>query len=115
MAKVIEREIIYDPLPSQERFHDSEARFKGFSGPVGSGKSRALCQEAIRLSYINAGRVGLIGAPTYPMLRDATQESLLEVLDSNDVPYEHRKAENLLILTDTGSKILFRPVDNQER
>jgi len=61
------REIAYDPLVSQKRFHDSTARFKGFSGPIGSGKSQALCQEAIKLSYLNPGRTGLVGAPTYPV------------------------------------------------
>jgi hypothetical protein len=50
------------------------ARFKGFSGPIGSGKSAALCHEAIKLSYINAGRMGLIGAPTYPT--DTNQTAL---------------------------------------
>ena len=59
------REIEYHPLESQQKFHHSEARFKGFSGPIGSGKSAALCHEAIKLSYVNAGRTGLIGAPTY--------------------------------------------------
>ncbi len=63
-----ERRIAYQALPSQRKFHESTARFKGFSGPIGSGKSQALCQEAIRLCYLNPGRVGLIGAPTYPML-----------------------------------------------
>ena len=61
------REIEYSPLPSQREFHCSRARFKGFSGPIGSGKSQALCQEAIRLSYLNPGRQGLIGAPTYSL------------------------------------------------
>jgi hypothetical protein len=61
------RVIEYSPLPSQRKFHGSTARFKGFSGPIGSGKSQALCQEAIRLSYLNAGRQGLIGAPTYSL------------------------------------------------
>jgi hypothetical protein len=61
------REIDYSPLPSQRRFHSSTARFKGFSGPIGSGKSQALCHEAIRLSYLNPGRQGLIGAPTYSL------------------------------------------------
>jgi len=37
----------------------------------------------IKLSYINAGRVGLIGAPTYPMLRDATLATLFDILDAN--------------------------------
>ncbi len=70
------RDISYDPLPSQKKFHALENRFKGFSGPIGSGKSQALCQEAIRMSYMNPGRLGLLGAPTYPMLRDATQAAL---------------------------------------
>ena len=51
-------EIDYVPLPSQRKFHSSSARFKGFSGPIGSGKSQALCQEAIRLSYLNPGAAG---------------------------------------------------------
>ena len=61
------RVIDYRPLPSQCKFHGSRARFKGFSGPIGSGKSQALCQEAIRLSYLNPGRQGLVGAPTYAL------------------------------------------------
>ena len=109
-----ERRIAYSPLESQRRFHESGARFKGFSGPIGSGKSQALCQEAIRLSYLNAGRLGLMGAPTYPMLRDATQAALLEVLDGNDIPYDQNKAENSLTMKDTGSRILFRPVEEFE-
>jgi phage terminase large subunit len=105
----------YDPLPSQKAFHASNARFKGFSGPIGSGKSQALCQEAIRLSYMNPGRLGLLGAPTYPMLRDATQAILFEILNANEVPFEHNKAENTLVMKHTGSRILFRPVDEFER
>jgi hypothetical protein len=112
---VLDRRITYDALPSQKAFHKSRARFKGFSGPIGSGKSQALCQEAIRLSYLNPGRMGLLGAPTYPMLRDATQPSLFEILDTNSIPYDHNKAENTLIMKDTGSRIVFRPVDDFER
>jgi hypothetical protein len=112
---LIQREIAYQPLPSQQKFHASEARFKGFSGPIGSGKSQALCQEAIRLGYINSGRTGLIGAPTYPMLRDATLQALLGVLERNRIPFDYNKAENVLRLRDTGSKILFRAVDEFER
>ncbi|MCZ2076805.1 MAG: hypothetical protein HUU41_08845 [Bryobacteraceae bacterium] len=109
------RRIEYQALPSQARFHASRARFKGFSGPIGSGKSQALCQEAIKLTYLNPGRLGLIGAPTYPMLRDATQVTLLEILGRNKIPYEINKSENVLLLKDTGSRIVFRAVDDFER
>ncbi len=109
------RGIVYDPLPSQKKFHESWARFKGFSGPVGSGKSQALCQEAIRLSYVNPGRQGLIGAPTYPMLRDATLTAMLATLDENAIPYEYNKAENVLTFLETKSKAVFRSVDDFEK
>jgi hypothetical protein len=109
------REIIYDALPSQKLFHEVTTVYKGFSGPIGSGKSMALCQEAIRLSYLNPGRMGLLGAPTVPMLREATQATLFEILESNQIPYEHNKAENTLVMLDTNSKIVFRPVDEYER
>ncbi len=109
------REIEYSPLPSQKRFHESAARFKGFSGPIGSGKSQALCQEALKLSYQNPGRTGLMGAPTYPMLRDATQAAFLDILERNGIRHELNRAENFLVLRETKSKILFRAVEDFER
>src|ERR1700722_17000987 len=109
------RGIKYSPLPSQKLFHNSQARFKGFSGPIGSGKSAALCQEAIRLTYLNPGRTGLIGAPTYPMLRDSTLAALIETLSDNEIPFELNKAEMVLTMQHTGSRILLRAVDEFER
>lgn len=105
----------HNVLPSQRSFLECTARFKGFSGPIASGKTQALCLEAIKLAYVNYGRLGLIGAPTYPMLRDATQTSLFALLDSTKVPYEYSKAENMLRLTEPGSSIIFRPVDDFDR
>jgi hypothetical protein len=67
------------------------------------------------MAYVNAGRTGLIGAPTYPMLRDATLASLLEILHENEIPYEHNKAENVLVFRETRSRVLFRSVDEFER
>ena len=74
-----------------------------------------MCQEAIRLSYLNPGRQGLIGAPTYPMLRDATLTSFLEVVRTNRIPHELNKSELILVMKDTGSRIYFRAVDDFER
>ena len=114
-GKKKELQITYGQLPSQKLFHDLTHRFKGFSGPIGSGKSQALCQEAIRMAYMNPGRTGLIGAPTYPMLRDATQATLFEILEANEIRYEHSKGENTLLFKDTRSRVLFRPVEEFER
>jgi phage terminase large subunit len=97
------------------KFHDSTARFKGFSGPIGSGKSAALCQEALRMTYVNAGRTGLIGAPTYPMLRDSTLASLMETLEDNNIPFELNKSDYVLTMKDSKSRILLRSLDDFER
>jgi Terminase large subunit, T4likevirus-type, N-terminal/Terminase RNaseH-like domain len=114
-CEIVNRKIAYRPLPSQRRFHESTARFKGFSGPIGSGKSQALCQEAIKLSYQNPGRSGLIGAPTYPMLRDATAAALMDVLVQNKIGFDYNRAENQLVIKETRSKIMFRAVEEFER
>jgi hypothetical protein len=103
------------PFDWQVAFHQSPVMFKGFSGPVGSGKSQALCYEALNLAYENPGRTGVIGAPTYPMLRDSTLTSFRELLEENEVPYRQHKSENTITITEPNSKILFRALDNFER
>lgn len=113
--RVVERNLGYRLLPSQKTFHESKARFKGFSGPVGSGKTQALCAEAVRLAYRNHGRTGLIGAPTYPMLRDATIASLTEYLESLGIEFTVNRGENYLVIPEVGSRILFRAVEEFER
>lgn len=105
----------YSPLPSQHKFHATRKRYKGFSGPIGSGKSLALSHEAIRLGYANVGRWGLIGAPTYPMLRDSTQRAVIEVLIAEGIRFEQNKADNWIELQDCKSRILFRSLDAYER
>ena len=103
---------IYRP---QEAFHGSDSRFKGFSGPVGTGKSAALCYESIRAAYCNIGRTGLIGAPTYPMLRDATIVTFSDLCESSGLPFRLNKSTSTITMTDVGSRILFRSLDDFER
>jgi hypothetical protein len=103
------------PLPSQERFHDLPNRYKGFSGSINSGKSKALCHEALKLAYDNPRCMGLVGAPTYPMLRDSTRTAFFEILEANQIPHRFLKAENKLWLPEPRASVLFRSLDNPER
>jgi hypothetical protein len=105
----------YDPLPSQGRFQAAPARFKGFSGPVGSGKSAALCFEALRQAFINRGRQGVLAAPTFMMLRDATLSGLFAALDEHDVDFELKKTDGELVIKAPGSTMLLRSLDEPER
>ncbi|MBV9782001.1 MAG: hypothetical protein JOY62_18715 [Acidobacteriaceae bacterium] len=103
------------PLPSQSVFEGLKARLKGFSGPVGSGKSAALCSEAVRLSFVNRGRQGLLAAPTFAMLRDATLAGLFGVMEEQEIEYEHRKADGELTIKGPETMILLRSLDEPER
>jgi hypothetical protein len=105
----------YEPLPSQRRFQALQARFKGFSGPVGSGKSAALCFEAIRQCYINRGRQGLLAAPTLGMLRDATLTGVFAALEELDVEFDLKKSDGELVLKTLGSTVLLRSLEEPER
>jgi hypothetical protein len=49
------------------------------------------------------------------MLRDATLSSFLEILERSAVPYNLNKAENVMVMKDTCSRILFRAVEEFER
>jgi len=106
----------YDALPAQRAFHmDLITPFKGYSGPIGSGKSYALVYEALLLSRLNPGLMGLVGAPTYRMLQDSTQRAFFEVLEAEGIDYRFSKQNNSLRFRQNGSEIVFRTMENPER
>jgi hypothetical protein len=113
----MDRKWVYEPLPSANEFHTHiDHTFRGFSGPVGSGKSYAFSYEGLFQAYRwNPGLLGLIGAPTYPLLRDATRRTFLEVLDLEQIPFAFNKAENRITLIEVGSEIIFRSLEDYER
>ncbi|MBV9082292.1 MAG: terminase family protein [Acidobacteriaceae bacterium] len=106
---------VFTPLPSQRQFTGVNSRFKGFSGPVGSGKSAALCFDTIRHSYVNRGRQGLLAAPTFAMLRDATLASLFGMMDEFEVGFEIRKSDGELSVLAADSVVLLRSLEEPER
>jgi hypothetical protein len=108
-----QRTISYSRLDSQRRFDEIPSTFKGFSGPVGSGKSKALCHEVIKCAYLNPGVPGLLGAPTEKLLHNSTLIQLLSILDEQDIPY--RKTGNRVLLTEPDSPILLVSLDSPER
>ena len=102
-------------LRSQQQFVESTAPVKGFSGPVGSGKTFALCYEALRCATRNPGCTGLLGAPTYPMLHDVTVPTLLGLLQQLAIPARYLKQDNVLMLERSRSRILLRSLHCPER
>lgn len=105
--------IRYKPLPKQRLFHESKCRFRGYVGGIGSGKTKAGSAEMIRLGLKYPGTTYIITAPTYPMLRDATQITFFELLP-RELMKDWNKSEGILTLIN-GTKYLFRTGDNPDR
>lgn len=95
----------------QRAFWQSAARFRAFIGGVGSGKTRAGCVEVLRMP---ARSVGMVVAPTYPMLRDATLRTFLELAQRGNVLSAFHRSEMTATLCD-GKRILFRSADDPDR
>ena len=103
-------------LPSQRRFYSSTAPYKGFSGPVGSGKTYALCHEALRAACRNPGCQGLIGGPTYPHLHDVTIPTMVGILEELGMRYQIRGGSQPHIYLERQEvRILFRSLENPDR
>src|SRR5436190_24251522 len=79
-------------FPSQGKFYNLTETFSGLSGPVGTGKTMALCYRALVAAVENPGRTGLIGAPTFPVLRDVTIRTMQEILHEIRMPHVYSKS-----------------------
>jgi hypothetical protein len=103
-------------LPSQRRFYGSTAQYKGLSGPVGSGKTYALCHEALRAACRNPGCTGLVGGPTYPHLHDVTIPTLVGILEELRMPFRlWEGGRPRIYLERQGVLIIFRSLENPDR
>ncbi len=77
-AQVIE--FPFAPLPIHMPFHASAAKIKVAIGGVGSGKTAALCMEAIRFALAQPGSDMILTRRGIPDLRRTTEKELFEVL-----------------------------------
>lgn len=57
----------------------------------------------------------MLAAPTFAMLRDASQRSLAHLLEEHDVEFELKKTDGELIIKPSGSVILLRSLEEPER
>lgn len=93
----------------QRRFWASNARFRLFLGGIGSGKTYAGAVEILRQP---AQTTGVVLAPTYPMLRDATLRSFIDL--ARPLIADFNVSTMVMELTN-GSRVLWRSADNPDR
>jgi PBSX family phage terminase large subunit len=70
--------IKYDPLPAFRDYHRCTALEAALIGGYGSGKSRALVAEALKMGLQYPGSEHLITRKTIPSLRDTTESDFLD-------------------------------------
>lgn len=109
-----EREIAFELNDKQYAFvTDDEHKFAGYIGGIGAGKTVAGTLKALRRANGYPGSLGLIGAPTYPLLRDTTMRTVFEIFPLALIR-SWNKSEGHLVLRN-GSEILFRSMDEPDR
>ncbi len=99
-------------FPRQMRFVRSAAPYPAYIGGIGSGKSFAGGAKVI--SRLGRKEIGMIVAPTYPMLRDSTLEGFFGLLELLGIPYDHLKTDNTITFAN-GHKILCRSVEDPDK
>ena len=99
--------------PVQWAYVNAPERFCFYVGGIGAGKTHAGAVRAIARAVEQPGSLGLIGAPTYPMLRDTTQRTFFALLPATLIR-RFNKSEQYLLLRN-GSEILFRSLDEPDR
>lgn len=108
--------IEYKPHDKQKLFHASGKKFRSFIGGVGSGKTYAGCWEALRMAFDHPGTLGIVVAPTYKMLEDATIRTFKSICPREIADFDGRdynRTKKILTLCN-GSQIFFRSSDEPD-
>lgn len=108
----------YRPIPIHADFHRSLAPERFLFGAFGSGKSWALCAEAIAWCLEFPGIRGMVARKTAPELRDSTEQVFFEILPNElfkagEVRRSGGHVESFTF--PNGSKVLFRSVDDWQK
>jgi PBSX family phage terminase large subunit len=96
--------------PRQYDFFTCPDRIAAFIGGIRSGKTYAGCLWMLSQMTV-PGTLGLIVAPTFPMLRDVTWRTMLDI--GGDI-FKVGKTEMMLSVPN-GGEMLFRSADTPDR
>ena len=117
-----EHRVVYNAHPTLQKFHASDAFYRGTRGPVGSGKSTAMCMEIMRRAKeqvagpdsIRRTRFAVI-RNTYRELKDTTlktwlawfPESYFGVFNNGDMIHNVK-------FDDVEMEVMFRALDRPQ-
>jgi len=100
-----------------ELLADTHHKILALVGGYGNGKTYAATRKAIQLCYLNAGEVGIVTEPNYPMLRDIFIPEMKTALEEWGIVYKFNAADSIFFLTIDGkeTKIICKSMENYER
>ena len=96
---------------------DTTTKILGLVGGYGNGKTYTACRKAIQLSFLNAGCVGILTEPTYPMLRDILIPEMKTALEEWGIKYKFNASNSIFLLdiNEQETKLLCMSMENVER
>jgi phage terminase large subunit len=107
------QEIKIKLLPHQSKFIDSQKRYVLNSGGVGSGKTWTICLKSILLAIRYPGIFILLGAQTYPLLRDTTLREFLNIIPDGLIKSYNKTEQHFQFKN--GSEVIFRSFDDPNK
>lgn len=94
----------------QRKFWNDDARFRAFIGGVGSGKTHIGSLSILDMPE----SLGVVAAPTYVMLRDATLRTFMDMVRPTGL-LANWKASEMLATLKNGTEVMFRTADDPEK
>lgn len=103
----------FEMLPHQKAFIYSKSKYTLNSGGVGSGKTFSLILKTLKLMIEYPGILVLIGARTFPMLRETTLREWNKLVPNQIVKKQTIAPPNIKLKN--GSEVLFRSFDDPNK
>jgi phage terminase large subunit-like protein len=97
----------------QAAFVADDHRYALFLGGIGAGKTYAGAIKALRC--IRPNSLGLVVAPSFRMLRDATWRTALDVWRGAGLAEHVLRGDELRVMFSNGAEALFRSAEDPER
>jgi len=109
--------ITYEPLDYLSTFHEDRYKFtnRAIITGYGGGKTYAICMENLIVSCENKGVPNVIIEPTFQMVKDILEPTLIDILDENNLPYVYNKSDKSFYFPKWNGYIWLRSGDKPEK
>ena len=98
------------PLPTQDRFHRSKAKYRLLAGGFATGKTTSLCLEVLKELFKYNNNYGVLGRKDLGELKSTTLKEFLDICPP-DLIISHNKQDRLIKFVN-GSELYYMNLDD---